>query len=169
MATRMTRAEIRGLCDSVFAAYNAHDVDGVLATVSDDVLWKSPDVTCNGKDEVAADLQELFAAFPDAAWPLDQMAVLPSEDNATIAVTWRWQGTHTGTYSGLPATGRKVDVEGVSVVKVRDGLISENTFYFDSYAYLEQLGVVPSLEGLGFKVLATAEITLNRAKRALRR
>ena len=167
MATRMTRAELHQLADAVFAAYNAHDVDALLSVLADDVTWSEPEGTWTGKGEVAVAVQAVFDGFPDSAWPKDEVVIMPGDDHSRMAVTWRWQGTQTGTYSGLPPTGRRVDVHGVTLVSVRDGVISDLQFFFDTYDYLEQLGLVPSTEGLGFKVLTTAEFTLGKVREAL--
>ncbi len=167
MATRMTKSELHELAHKVLAGYREHDAEAVVEALTDDIVWTEPEGTWHTKDEVAASIEGTFEGFPDSEWPEESAVVMPSDDHSTVAVTWRWQGTHTGPYVGLPATGKQVDVSGVSVAKVRDGLISEMTFHFDTYDFLEQLGVVPSTAGVGFKVLATAEIALGKAKQAL--
>jgi steroid delta-isomerase-like uncharacterized protein len=167
MATRLTNAELHELAAAVFAAWNAHEVGPVLDLLTEDIVWTEPEGTWHGKGEVSDTIQATFDGFPDASWPMDDVVVMANEEHSMIAVTWRWVGTHTATYNGLPATGRAVDVRGVATARLHGGLISELTFFFDTYAFLEQLGVVPSTEGLGFKVLATAEITWGKAKKAL--
>lgn len=167
MATRMTKSELHRVSDAVIAAYNAHDADALLGLLADDITMSEPEGTWSGKAEVGAAVQAVFDGFPDSVWPLDEVVVLPSDDHSRMAVTWRWQGTHTGTYSGLPPTGRHVDVHGVTLVTVRGGLISDMQFFFDTYDYLEQLGLVPSTEGIGFKVLTSAEFTLGKVREIL--
>ncbi len=167
MATRMTKADLHAVTESVFAAYNAHDVEALLGLLADDITWSEPEGTWSGKAEVAAAVQATFDGFPDSVWPQDEVVVLPSDDHSRVAVTWRWQGTHTGTYNGLPPTGHHIDVHGVSIATMRDGLIVDMQFFFDTYDYLEQLGLVPSTEGIGFKVLTTAEFTLGKVREIL--
>lgn len=165
--TKPTLADLEQLNAAMFAAYNAHDPAGVLALLTDDIEWVEPEGHYTGKNEVETSLQALFEAFPDAVWPTESVVLLPAADHQTMAVTWTWQGTQEGPYNGLPATGKKVDIDGVTVAKLHGTKIKELIFYFDTYAYLAQLGVVPELEGMGFKMLAMAEITLNKAKEAL--
>jgi steroid delta-isomerase-like uncharacterized protein len=163
----MTKAEIHDLVDRIIGGYNAHDVRAVLATLAEDITWTEPEGTWHGKEEVGAAVQATFDGFPDSAWPMDQVMVMVNDDHTRLAVTWRWQGTHTSTYNGLPPTGRSIDVHGMTLAFLRDGVISELTFFMDTYDYLEQLGLVPSTEGLGFKVLTTAEFTLGKVREVL--
>lgn len=55
---------------------------------------------------------------------------------------WRFQGKHTGTAFGIPATGKDVDVQGVTLVKMRDGKIAEEEDFFDNYEFMKQLGLI---------------------------
>jgi steroid delta-isomerase-like uncharacterized protein len=160
---KQTLAQLEQLNDAMFQAYNAHDVAGVLEHVTDDVEWHEPEGDYIGKTEVAAALTELFDAFPDAAWPTDGVVMMAATDHQTIATTFTW----TGTYNGLPATGKHVEVSGVAVSTVTGSKISGISFHFDTYDYLAQLGLVPSAEGIGFKMLAMSEFSISKAKEAL--
>lgn len=55
---------------------------------------------------------------------------------------WRFQGKHTGTAFGIPATGKNVDVEGATLVKMRNGKIAEEQDFFDNYEFMKQLGLI---------------------------
>ncbi len=65
-------ADATNLSDSVsayVAAYNAHDVDGMLAMVTDDVRWSIVDaatvtVMTEGKNALASAMHEYFADSP---------------------------------------------------------------------------------------------------------
>ena len=43
----------------------------------------------------------------------------------------------------FPATGKTVEILGVSVIKVRDGEIVTMHDYFDSASWMTQLGMLP--------------------------
>ena len=121
-----------------------------------------------GKDAVLEHEQEHWEAFPEAVWPTDDVHVLTADDGSgLVAVTWTWSGINTGPISGLPATGKKAELSGMSLGKIRDGLFTEVTFCYDSYSLLEQLGLVPKSAGFGFKALLTAEFALGKAKDTL--
>jgi uncharacterized protein len=54
---------------------------------------------------------------------------------------WKFKGKHTGTFFGIPATGKDVDVEGATLVKMRRGKIAEEQDFFDNLLFMQQLGL----------------------------
>lgn len=63
-----------------------------------------------------------------------------------IVKHWNFKGTHSGDFFGIPATGKEVDVEGVTLVKMKDGKIAQEQDFMDNYLFLDQLGLIPSQE-----------------------
>jgi steroid delta-isomerase-like uncharacterized protein len=57
---------------------------------------------------------------------------------------WSVSGTHKADYLGVPATGRRVELRGITVARFEDGRIANEVVYYDRLAVLEQLGVVPA-------------------------
>jgi steroid delta-isomerase-like uncharacterized protein len=57
---------------------------------------------------------------------------------------WNFKGKHTGTFFGIPATGKQVDVEGATLVKMRGGKIAEEQDFFDNLVFMQQLGLIAS-------------------------
>lgn len=55
---------------------------------------------------------------------------------------WSFTGRHTGTFFGIPATGKLVDVEGVTLVKMKNGKIAQEQDFMDSMIFLQQLGIL---------------------------
>ena len=127
------------------------------------------DEVCNGRNQSAAD--DLFAptheyhdpsspwvgsgpggmkqltstyytAFADAHWGVDEMI---AGDDGTVVTRWTARGTHTAELQGLPATGRRVTVQGIWIHRVRDGKIQESWNVWDTLGMLQQLEVVPKL------------------------
>ena len=61
-------------------------------------------------------------AFPDLRMSIQQMVA----EGDRVAVLWTFQGTHTGWgYEGLPPTGTRVEVRGITIWRVVDGRIVE--------------------------------------------
>ena len=56
---------------------------------------------------------------------------------------WNFKGTHTGVFFGIPATGKKVDIDGVTLVRMSDGKIAEERDFFDNLEFSQQLGLIP--------------------------
>lgn len=55
---------------------------------------------------------------------------------------WNFKGTHTGDFFGIPATGNKLDVEGVTLVKMKNGKIAQEQDFMDNSVFMQQLGLV---------------------------
>ncbi len=59
-----------------------------------------------------------------------------------IVKHWNFTGKHTGDFFGIPATGKSVDVEGVTLVKMKDGRIAQEQDFMDNGVLMQQLGLV---------------------------
>jgi steroid delta-isomerase-like uncharacterized protein len=57
---------------------------------------------------------------------------------------WNFAGTHTGVFFGIPATGKKVSIDGVTLVRMSNGKIAEERDFFDNYDFMTQLGLLPA-------------------------
>lgn len=55
---------------------------------------------------------------------------------------WNFKGTHSGEFFGMPATGKTVDIDGVTLVKMRDGKIAQEQDFMDNMVFLQQLGML---------------------------
>ena len=82
---------------------------------------------------------ELRAAFSDFFVHLDDVVAMRDG----VAFLIRMTGTHSGTFQGMAATGKKIDVPGQVFFRLKDGKIIEDRPLFDRMTLLEQLGVVP--------------------------
>ena len=172
MATKqlpMTEAEIRAHAEAVSQAMNDHDVDGLLEHVTDDVVWIEPGFPLRGKEAVAAHQKEKFEAFPDMHFSSDAVPLTMSLDPPCCARTWDMTMTMLGAFQGMPATGRAVRSSGTTVCTFRDGLISEYRVDYDRLDLMQQLGVLPKTDGLGFKTVAVFNLILHRNRKALHR
>jgi hypothetical protein len=54
-------------------------------------------------------------------------------------------GTHRGPLLGIPATGRQVEISGILIDRVEDGLIVERWASWDLITMMQQLGLMPPL------------------------
>jgi len=89
-----------------------------------------------GIDAFKKDVTDLRTYFPDANLTVEELIV--KDDR--IVWTWIFTGTNTGTTSDIPPTGKKIQIEGVGILKIVDGKIVERLIYYDRAARLTQLG-----------------------------
>jgi len=59
-----------------------------------------------------------------------------------IVKHWSFKGTHTGDFFGIPATGNKVNIDGTTLVKMKNGRIAQEQDFLDNMAFMSQLGLV---------------------------
>lgn len=73
-------------------------------------------------------------AFPDLRMSVQQMVA----EGDKVAVLWTFQGTHTGSgYEGLPPTGTRVEVRGMTIWRIVDGrIVEEWTSFSETGAYI---------------------------------
>ncbi len=128
---------------AVVPCWNRHDVAGILSHYDDDITWHDMAMgrTHRGKAEVGNVLRELFHAVPDLQ--LDLTTRLPHGDS--VAEEYTLTGTHLGTLFGVPATGRRLRIQAVSFVRMRNGRLAEDNFYVDVAGLLVQMGLFPPL------------------------
>ncbi len=60
-----------------------------------------------------------------------------------IVKYWNFSGVNTGTFFGMPATGKKVSIEGVTLVRMQNGKIAEERDFLDNLDLMTQLGALP--------------------------
>jgi predicted ester cyclase len=89
------------------------------------------------KDHIAA----AEAGFPGYELQADQMI---AEDDL-VSVIGRFSGTHTGSFMGIPPTGKSFSNVPIHITyKVQDGKIVDHWMLFDTANLMQQLGLVPS-------------------------
>ncbi|HET9927821.1 MAG TPA: ester cyclase [Rubrobacter sp.] len=81
-----------------------------------------------------------FTAFPDLNISVEN--VISEGDQAVSRYTAR--GTHQGeTEEFGPATGRQVEIKGITIHRFEEGKIVEEWEAYDNLSVLQQLGLVP--------------------------
>src|SRR5690349_12952878 len=94
-----------------------------------------------------AALKETFprvkAAFPDIKAELQQTMV----DGDRVATHWIFSGTHTGTFYGIPPTGKPVRTQNVSIARVDGDRIVEYNSEVGWLRVLTDIGALPARSG----------------------
>lgn len=96
-----------------------------------------------------ASLEEDQAALKGWHQAFSDIVVSPEKliaEGDLVTVYWIARGTNTGTGNGLPATGKKVDLAGITIWRIADGKIKEEWSAFDQLSMLQQLGLIQGNE-----------------------
>ncbi len=65
-----------------------------------------------------------------------------------IVKHWNFKGKHTGDFFGIPGSGKSVDVDGVTLVKMKNGKIAKEQDFMDNMVFLQQLGLLSNPENV---------------------
>ena len=79
----------------------------------------------------------LLAAFPDFRLTVEDQIVAGDK----VATRWVAEGTNSAPFGNVPATGRRVRVDGLILDRVADGRIVERWEQWDQAGMMQQLGL----------------------------
>jgi len=118
--------------------YNEKRLDAIPRYVADTFVDHSPGTPPgpHGPDFVRSQAEQTFAGMPDTHF---EILHLFSEGDM-VAMHWRVQGTASATFGGGGSTGRKIDVEGISLFRMEDGKIAESWDIVDRLTLFQQAG-----------------------------
>lgn len=122
------------------------DVVGELA--APDIRFEySLHAPCRGREQVRSFAAKFRTAFPDLSF--QGTADLLGEGDYVVG-RWEGGGTHTGpAFDDLPMgslaanSGKAMRFTGISLLKVEDGLITEEVGLDDGVTVIQQLGLIP--------------------------
>jgi ketosteroid isomerase-like protein len=120
----MTDPDVGVLVQRYRAGWFAHDVDAIMAVVSDDIVFHN--VTARERVEGAAAFRAHVAAIHDR-WPdlaFEEHALYLAAD--TGVAEWTARGT--------APDGRRLEWDGIDVINCRDGRITRNAVYSSGHA-----------------------------------
>ena len=109
--------------DRFNTVWNGHDLDGILAMMTDDVVFEASfgkeawGHRVTGKKDVRAFLEEMFDRIPDIRW--DEIRHFAHPDQVTVE--WLTSGT--------PRGGARYEVQGCDILSIRDGKIAAKRSY----------------------------------------
>ncbi|MFJ3227850.1 ester cyclase [Streptomyces sp. NPDC086783] len=126
--TAAAEGELSPLNDLVAENYHDHDPGNEQDTI--------------GLDGMRRDLRMWRAGFDFRFTVEDQIT-----EGDRVCTRWTWDGTHKGDFMGIPATGRKVSMTGVTVFRCQeDGKITEGWWQYDRLGFMSQLGALDGFE-----------------------
>jgi steroid delta-isomerase-like uncharacterized protein len=119
--------------------YNSNDLEALSEIVSEDLLTPKimPGIPAGIEGAKVAD-QMMLAGFPDYQTTIDDL--IAEGDKVVARITM--SGTNTGSFMGIPPTGKRILFTGMYVARIDDGKIVEHWGEEDGVSLLQQLGVL---------------------------
>lgn len=95
----------------------------------------------SGIEGVKGWLNSVLHAFPNIHYTLvDYVA-----NEGRLVLHWVAVGDHHGSFLKIPASGKQVTINGVSLLKIENGKIKEGKLFWDLAAVLRQIGLLPQM------------------------
>ena len=127
MSTEENKELVRRFADERMNQGNLDIHDELLAPGLDIEEWKQW-------------IRSLRASFGNIQYTI--LDILAEDDK--VVLHWRFSATHQGDFLGVAATGKRMTVQGLALLRVMEGKITEDSSYWDNLSILEQLGAAPT-------------------------
>ncbi len=107
------------------------------AYAADAVLHTKPEI--KGKGNCKAYYANYVTGFSNRQFIVKEMFAQGNK----LTKYWEFKGKHTGSFFGIPATNKDIDVIGCTIATIVDGKITEEQDFFDNLEFMQQLGLMP--------------------------
>jgi steroid delta-isomerase-like uncharacterized protein len=129
------------LVKALHRIWNTGDLALIDSVYADDFLAHWPPGSevpeRRGIEGIRFSVGRIRTAFPD--WHERVLDVFGSGDR--VASRYVSTGTHKGTFWGIEPTGRRIEIQEISIFRIADHRIAEQWCMCDELARLQQLGV----------------------------
>jgi steroid delta-isomerase-like uncharacterized protein len=138
-----SEADLNETIERYNAAWNAHDLDAIMAMHAPDMVFDNHTAgeSATGED-ARAHIGSIFETWPDIEFSTRRLYVRPG----LVVQEWTATATHANrmTRGDLVAepTGNKVTWDGLDVIPFEDGLVKRKDVYSDSVSILRQVGLL---------------------------
>ena len=136
-------AELAATIERYNAAWNAHDLDAIVAMHAPDMTFANHTAGESAEGPAVREhIGSIFETWPDIRFETQRLYVR----DGLVAQEWIASATHTQTMrrGDLVAepTGRRVEWTGADVIPFADGLVKRKDVYSDSVSILRQVGLI---------------------------
>ncbi len=123
--------------------WNQRKFEVINEIISPSHALQAPNVAGSavGPDAYKRQVLRFLEGYPDLHWTIED--TIAEEDK--VVACWTISGTQGGEYLGIPATNKKVSVDGITIHHIANGKIMDSYSNWDALGMMQQLGVVPAL------------------------
>ena len=137
----MTTEENKAIVRRFFKAFEANDQAALNEVLSSDLVAYSHGAPGpqNRKIHVEGILM-WNAAFSDSTFSIEEQIA----EGDKVATRSTLRSVHSrGAFQGIPPTGKKIEISGISIERIKDGKIIERRLAGDWLGMMQQLGLIP--------------------------
>jgi steroid delta-isomerase-like uncharacterized protein len=140
---RDSAGALQAAIDRYNDAWNAHDVDAIVAMHAPDMVFANHTAGESAEGEaVGAHIAAIFEAWPDIRFETQRLYVR----DGLVAQEWIASATHSRTMRRgdivAEPTGKRIEWAGADVIPFENGLVKRKDVYSDSVSILRQVGLL---------------------------
>lgn len=133
----------KSLAHRIIDAWNSRTPELILPLYSSDYFLE--DITAGrareGWEGMKQWIKNVFTAFPNLQYTLVDYV----EKDNKLVLHWQAKGHHQGPLMKIPATGKAVEIHGMSILTIEKGKIVKGKTMWDMAGVLRQLGLLPQI------------------------
>jgi len=114
--------------------WNQGDESAIDRFIAEDAAGNDPKFGV-GRESFRLQWRKWRIAFPDINFAIEELVA----EGDVVVSRWKLTGTHLGQYLDKSATGKKISVDGVSIDRIREGMVVSGFDAWDSNVLSEQL------------------------------
>ncbi len=95
-----------------------------------------------GPEGIEEVVRAYHAAFPDITFVVEKQVA----EGDMVVTRWTARGTHRGEFMGVPPSGRRIEVSGMSMDRISGGRIVENWNNWEALEMMRQIGAITDSE-----------------------
>lgn len=122
------------------AIMNGGDIDAIDNLFASDFVGHDTAGGTFGREEFREGVRAMLSAFSGRQVVIEDQLT----DGDKVATRWTVTAIHSGEFQGIPATGRRGSMTGISIDRLAGGKIVESWEVTDDAGLLRQLGVLPA-------------------------
>lgn len=136
----VTHSDVERLVRAFAETVNEQDYDRLSEIITEDFVWQTPAAPggeVQGVDATREVMERITGGFPDFQAEPGDVFVDGNEGMSTI----RFSGTHEGEFMEVPPTGERIELLGMTKVRVTDGKLQEQHDVVNFQTLVTQLGI----------------------------
>ncbi len=125
---------------SFMESLNSHDISKLISLFSENCLYEEVATgrRYTGRNNIAAYIRSTIDGIPDTKFKTVNILA----NDSLAVVEWLWTGTNSVGWAemGIPATNKSLKLQGLSIMKIKNGLITRNRDYWDWNSFIRGIG-----------------------------
>src|ERR1043166_6231450 len=139
----LKKIKVKPFAQTIIYTWNTKIDEKIIQLYSPD--YEGEDLTGSkkrsGTEGVRDWLNSVLHAFPNIHYTLIDHV----DSGERLVLHWLAEGNHHGSFLKIPASGKQVKINGISILKIENGKIREGRLFWDLAGVLRQIGLLPQM------------------------